>query len=83
MADGAKMTSLNIKNETTHMLAERLARMTGETLTTAVTRALSERIARIEGPDSLADELLTIGRDCARHLKEPQRSLDHADLLYD
>ena len=46
-----RLTSLNIKNETTHMLAERLARMTGETLTTAVTRALSERIARIEGPD--------------------------------
>lgn len=71
------MVSLNIKNEATRELAERLARLTGESLTAAVTRALRERI---EAPDSLAEELLAIGRDCARHLKEPERSLDRADM---
>ncbi len=31
----------------------------------------------------LSDQLLEIGRDCAMRLKEPFRSGDHADLLYD
>jgi antitoxin VapB len=31
----------------------------------------------------LSDRLLEIGRDCATHLKEPFRSADHGDLLYD
>jgi len=75
--------SLNIKNEETHALAAQIARATGESLTEAVTVALRERLARIETPDALAEELLELGRDCARRLKEPWRSADHADLLYD
>jgi hypothetical protein len=31
----------------------------------------------------LADRLVAIGKDCAARLKEPLRSADHADLLYD
>ena len=31
----------------------------------------------------LSDRLLEIGRDCATHLKEPFRSAEHGDLLYD
>ena len=31
----------------------------------------------------LADELLRIGRECAAHINEPFRSVDHGDLLYD
>jgi antitoxin VapB len=31
----------------------------------------------------LADRLLSIGKDCAPRLKEPLRSADHGDLLYD
>jgi antitoxin VapB len=31
----------------------------------------------------LSDRLLEIGRDCATRLKEPFRSADHGDLLYD
>ena len=30
----------------------------------------------------LARDLLTIGRDCARRLKEPYRTIDHGELLY-
>jgi hypothetical protein len=27
--------------------------------------------------------LLVIGRDCAAHLKEPYRSINHGDMLYE
>jgi antitoxin VapB len=76
--------SLNIKNPTTHQLAQELADITGETLTGAVTEAVRERLERVRRDDtpSLADRLLAIGRDCARRLPEPYRSADHADLLY-
>jgi len=76
---------LNIKNEETHQLARELAERTGETMTAAVTTAVRERLERVrrEQGDSLADRLLAIGRDCAARLREPFRSADHADLLYD
>jgi antitoxin VapB len=77
--------SLNIKNREAHKLAQQLAKSTGETLTEAVTRALQERLDRIrrDRGTGLADRLMRIGRDCAAHLKEPFRSIDHGDLLYD
>lgn len=77
--------SLNIKNEETHRLAQELATLTGKSMTAAVTEALHERLDRVrrERGVSLADRLLAIGRDCAAHLKEPFRSGDHGDLLYD
>jgi antitoxin VapB len=76
--------ALNIKNEETHQLARELARRTGETMTAAVTTAVRERLERVrrEQSESLANELLAIGKDCAARLKEPFRSADHADLLY-
>jgi hypothetical protein len=30
----------------------------------------------------LAERLLRIGKECAPHLKEPYRSVDHGELLY-
>jgi antitoxin VapB len=77
--------SLNIKNEKTHQLAAELAKLTGESLTAAVTQALRERLERIKGEQgpTLAERLVGIGKDCAARLKEPFRSADHADLLYD
>ena len=76
---------LNIKNEETHQLVRELSERTGETMTTAVTTAVRERLERVrrEQGRSLADRLLAIGTDCAARLKEPFRSADHADLLYD
>jgi antitoxin VapB len=76
---------LNIKNREAHQLAEELSKLTGESMTTAVTIALRERLARVRQQQglSLADRLLAIGRDCAPRLKEPFRSADHGDLLYD
>jgi antitoxin VapB len=76
---------MNIKSEETHRLARELAELTGESQTAAVTIALRERLERLhaERPADLAARLLAIGRDCAAHLLEPYRSIDHGDLLYD
>ncbi len=77
--------SLNVKNEEAHRLARELAETTGESLTAAVTVALRERLERVrrQQGESLADRLLAIGKDCAAHLKEPYRSVDNGELLYD
>ena len=77
--------SLNIKNEETHRLAQELARETGESMTAAVDKAVRERLARVRRikGNGLAERLLKIGRECAVHLKEPYRSIDHGEMLYD
>jgi len=75
----------NIKSEETHRLARKLADLTGESMTAAVTQAIRERLERVRHAKrgSLADRLLVIGKRTAGHLKDPFRSADHADLLYD
>ena len=77
--------AMNIKNDETQKLAHELAELTGESLTTAVTVAVRERLERVQGVKGagLASRLLRIGKDCAAHLKDPNLSADHADLLYD
>ena len=76
---------LNNKNKEAHKLAQQLAKFTGESMTEAVTEAVRERLERVrrERGVALSDRLLEIGKDCAAHLKEPFRSIDHGDLLYD
>jgi antitoxin VapB len=76
--------ALNIKDPHAHELAQALARETGETMTRAVTEALRERLERVRRrrrPEARAEELLAIGRRCAKTLKG--RPVDHATLLYD
>ena len=77
--------SLDIRSEQAHRLPRELARLTGESVTAAVTVAVRERLDRVrrEQASGLAERLLAIGNDCAGRLKEPFRSADHADLLYD
>jgi antitoxin VapB len=77
--------SLNIKSEDAHRLARELAALTGESMTAAVTTALRERMERLRQSrkHGLSERLLAIGRDSAPRFKEPFRSADHADLLYD
>ncbi|MGH3275163.1 MAG: type II toxin-antitoxin system VapB family antitoxin [Streptosporangiaceae bacterium] len=77
--------SLNIKNAETYHLVQELAALTGETQTTAVTIAVRERLDKIRHPRDagLADRLMAIGADTAPRLREPYRSVDHGDLLYD
>ncbi|MGH2562663.1 MAG: type II toxin-antitoxin system VapB family antitoxin [Thermomicrobiales bacterium] len=66
-------------------LAREFAALTGEDVTAAVTEAIRDRLERVrrEQGDGLAERLLAIGRDCAVHLKEPFRSIDHGELLFD
>ena len=78
--------SLNIKNDDAHRLARELAILTGESMTIAVTEAIRERLERVKQSKNrhgLAERLLAIGRDSAPRFKEPYRSADHGDLLYD
>ncbi|MFZ0760617.1 MAG: type II toxin-antitoxin system VapB family antitoxin [Candidatus Sulfotelmatobacter sp.] len=77
--------SLNIKNEKTHRLVRQLARLTGESMTAAVEKAVRERLERVRDTRNggLAERLLKIGRECAPLWKEPYKSMDHGDLLYD
>lgn len=77
--------SLNIKNEEAHRQARELANLTGESMTVAVSEAIRERLERVRGNSKhgLAERLLAIGRDCAAHLKEPYKSMDVDELLYD
>ena len=76
---------LNIKNEEATSLIHELAGLTGESLTTAVTIAVRERLERVQQqePGDLAKRLLQNGKLCASHLKEPFRTIDHGELLYD
>ena len=77
--------AINIKTENTHKLAQQLAKLTGESLTSAITEAVRERLERVRAAkgDDLAERLVRIGQDCVAHLREPFRSVDHGDLLYD
>jgi len=77
--------ALNIKNRKTLELARKLARITGENMTAAVTDALQDRLERLQSSQScgLADRLLKIGKDCAARLRDPFRTAEHGDLLYD
>jgi antitoxin VapB len=77
--------TMNIKNKDTYRLTKQLARLTGESLTGAITAAVRERLDRVrrERGGDLADRLLAIGRDCAAHLEQPIRNIDHGDMLYD
>ena len=60
---------LSIKDPTADQLARALAQRTGETLTEAVINALRERLEREQRKDqtgeSLAEDVLEIGRHCA------------------
>lgn len=77
--------ALNIKSDEIHRLVQELAELTGQSMTAAVADAVREKLARAKGErgDSLSDRLLAIGEDAAPRFKEPYRSADHGDQLYD
>jgi antitoxin VapB len=80
-----ELMAINIKNEETQKFARELAKLTGESMTAAVTEAVRERLDRVRSDrrEGLADRLLKIGKDCAAHMQEPYRSIEHGELLYD
>lgn len=74
---------LNIKNHETHALAAQLAAITGESMAKVVNQALREKLARLSPQDEKIERLLAISRDAAARFKEPWRSMDINELLYD
>ena len=77
---------LNIKNDETCMLARDLAQLTSEITTGAITVALRERLVREKrrrNADVRVEELLAIGRRCAKLLGSGPAAAEHRDLLYD
>lgn len=74
--------SLNIKNEETHRLVQELASLTGESMTAAVTEAVRERLERVKRK-GMAERIMEIAKRSAPLWKEPFKSIDHGDLLYD
>jgi len=77
--------SLNIKDEKTHRMARELARATGESMTAAVSEAIRERLERVRGnsKQDMIERIMKIAKECGPLWKEPYRSTDHGDLLYD
>jgi antitoxin VapB len=76
--------ALSIKDPEADRLAREVAKATGETLTMAVVQALRERLARVRRPRGarLSEELLKIGRRCARLPVQDARSAEEI-LGYD
>lgn len=76
---------LNIKNAETHKLVQELAELTGESMTSAVTEAVRERLVKVrrDKGTGLVEKLMEIAADTGPRFKEPYKSVDHGDLLYD
>lgn len=81
----AYRTSLNLKSDEAYRLAREVSDRTGESMTRAVVVALRERLDRLErgSENEFVERLLAIGRDCAAHLTEEDRSFDYDAFLYD
>jgi len=61
------------------------AQLTGENMTVAVNEAIRERLQRVREKfkGEFVERIMKIGEECAARLKEPYKSIDHSDLLYD
>lgn len=77
--------SLNIKNEQTHRLVRKLARLTGQSMTAAVEHAVRKELREVEAKqgDDRLERILKIAREAAPLWDEAYKSVDHGDLLYD
>ena len=51
----------------------------------AVNEAIRERLERVRGKSKkgVADRIMKIAKECGPLWKEPFRTIDHGDLLYD
>ncbi len=54
-------------------------------MTAAVSEAVRERLERVRGDskDDMFERIMKISREAAPLWKEPYKSIDHGDLLYD
>jgi antitoxin VapB len=74
-----------IRDPDTIRMAHELAELMGVSVEEAVHAALTERLERVRALQDtpLEDRLLAIAKDSAPRWKEPYRSAEHGDLLYD
>ena len=63
-------------------MVQELAALTGESMTAAVTEAVREKLYRVKSK-GIAERIMKIAKKCGPRWKEPFRSVDHGDLLYD
>lgn len=76
---------MRAKKAEIYRLAKKLAGLIGISLTGEITNTVRKRLPmlRREHGSDLAANLLRIGRECAAHFREPFRSIDHGEMLYD
>jgi antitoxin VapB len=73
---------INIKSLKARELADEITKRTGETITEAVTAALKERLRQLTIGERKA-AVRKIVEELRSEWKEPWKSMDHAELLYD
>lgn len=77
--------SLNIKNREAYNLASELAQLTGQSMTTVVLDALRKQRKELQQQQqkgAQVQELMTIAKRCAAHIRQPVTALEHGDMLY-
>lgn len=77
--------AMNIKNAETERLVNELADLTGESLTGAITVAVREKLDRVKSAKKggLAERLDRIAKEAAPLFKEPYKTIDIDEMLYD
>ena len=77
--------AMNIKNPETERLVNELADLTGESLTGAVTLAVREKLERVKSAKKggMAERLNQIAKEAAPLFKEPYKTIDIDEMLYD
>ena len=77
--------AMNIKNAETERLVNELADLTGESLTGAITVAVREKLERVKDAKKggLAERLNKIAKEAAPLFKEPYKTIDIDEMLYD
>jgi antitoxin VapB len=78
-------TSLNLKSDEAYRLAKELSERTGKSMTAAVIEALQEQLARTtkESKAEFVERIMAIAKGARQEWREPYRSTDYGDLLYD
>ena len=76
------MRNLNIKSDEAYDIAHFIAKRRGQSLTQAVTEALQREKRAMTAEEKIARGM-AIAAEASQHWKEPWKSMDHGDLLYD
>jgi antitoxin VapB len=73
---------INIKSREARELVDEITKRTGETLTEAVTCALKARLHTLT-IEERRTAIIKLTKEISESLKEPWKSVEHGELLYD